>query len=158
MQQLYGSRLFWLTALRTLIGWHFLYEGLAKLTNPNWSGAAYLLDSGGIFKNFFFSLAGNPSLLQAVDFLNIYGLMAIGAGLILGMFERAAILSAIALLGLYYLSHPPFTGIKYAAPAEGSYLIVNKNLIELAALAVLFLFPTGKLTGIDRLIFNKKNE
>ena len=34
-----------LVTLRTLIGWHFLYEGLAKLANPDWSSAAFLLDS-----------------------------------------------------------------------------------------------------------------
>ena len=39
---------------------------------------------------------------------------------------------------------------------EGSYLLVNKNLIELAALAVLWLFPTGKIIGLDRLIFSLK--
>ena len=27
----------WLfTFLRIVIGWHFLYEGIAKLFNPNW--------------------------------------------------------------------------------------------------------------------------
>ena len=42
--QLYG-----LVTLRVLIGWHFLYEGIAKLINPYWSSAAYLLDSKWIF-------------------------------------------------------------------------------------------------------------
>lgn len=150
-----GSRLFWLTALRMIIGWHFFYEGLAKLTNPNWSSAGYLLDSGGIFRDFFISLAGTPGMLQVVDFLNVYGLMAIGAGLIFGLLERTAIISGIVLLALYYLSHPPFTGIKYAVPSEGSYLIVNKILIEITALCVLFLFPTGRQTGFDGLICRK---
>ena len=27
-------------ALRVLIGWHFLYEGLSKLTSDGWSGRA----------------------------------------------------------------------------------------------------------------------
>ena len=35
--QLYG-----LVVLRVLIGWHFLYEGIAKLLNPYWSSAAFL--------------------------------------------------------------------------------------------------------------------
>ena len=42
-----------IVALRMLIGWHFLYEGLAKLTNPYWTAAGYLAESkgplGGIF-------------------------------------------------------------------------------------------------------------
>ena len=46
--QLYG-----LVTLRVLIGWHFLYEGIAKLINPYWSSAAYLLDSKWIFSILF---------------------------------------------------------------------------------------------------------
>jgi thiosulfate dehydrogenase [quinone] large subunit len=41
---------------------------------------------------------------------------------------------------------------------EGSYLIVNKILIEMIALAVLFVFPTGKRIGIDRLICRKNRK
>lgn len=152
-----GSLLFWLVALRVLIGWHFLYEGLAKLSNPNWSGAGYLLDSGGFMKNIFFSIATDPLILQVSDWLNVYGLMAIGLGLMLGLFEKPALISGIILLGIYYLSHPPFTGIKYAFPSEGSYLIVNKNLIEMAAMVVLFFFHTAKQIGIDSFIGKKRN-
>jgi len=150
------NQLFWLVVLRVLIGWHFLYEGLAKLTNPNWSSVGYLLDSGGFMKDFFFNLASNPKTLEIVDFFNIWGLIAIGLGLILGMFGRVATWSGIILMVMYYLSHPPFVGIKYSMPTEGSYLVVNKILIELSALIVLLVFPTSKRIGIDRLIFRKK--
>ena len=33
-------------------------------------------------------------------------------------------------------------------PAEGNYFIVNKNLIEIAALGVLAFFPTGQIAGL----------
>jgi hypothetical protein len=36
--------------------------------------------------------------------------------------------------------------------AEGQYLLVDKNLIELIALCVLALVPTGKVVGLDRLL------
>lgn len=145
---------FWLVALRIAIGWHFLYEGLAKITNANWSSVGYLLDSEGFLKDFFINtLAGNPSMLQVIDFLNIWGLILIGLGLILGSFERIATISGILLLVLYYLSHPPFVGLKYAVPSEGSYLVVNKILIEMIALAVVFVFPTNREFGLDRFIF-----
>ena len=42
-----------LVVLRILIGWHFLYEGLVKVTNPDWTAAGYLLDSGGFMAGFF---------------------------------------------------------------------------------------------------------
>jgi thiosulfate dehydrogenase [quinone] large subunit len=143
----------WLVALRIGIGWHFLYEGIAKLTNPNWSAVSYLMDSGGFMKQLFFHLAANPDLLQVVDFLNVWGLILIGLGLMLGMFTRAAIISGMVLLVFYYLSHPPFVGIKYAVPSEGSYLVVNKILVELLALGTIYCFPTWLEYGIDRFLF-----
>jgi hypothetical protein len=42
-------------------------------------------------------------------------------------------------------------------PAEGSYLVVNKVLIELVAMAVLFVFPTNRLFGLDRVMPWNKN-
>jgi hypothetical protein len=33
--------------------------------------------------------------------------------------------------------------------AEGSYLIVNKNLVELASVLVVFVFRTGRIAGLD---------
>ncbi len=147
-----------LVTLRTLIGWHFLYEGLSKLANPDWSAASYLLDSKGFMSGFFHSLTYNPSVLQAVDALNKWGLVLIGLGLILGLFTRLATFAGIVMLALYYLSHPPFPGLSFAVPSEGSYLIVNKVLIELGALLVLYVFPTR--IGLDAILFairkNKK--
>lgn len=153
------SQLYLLVALRVVIGWHLLYEGIVKLVNPNWSSAGFLLDSQGIFSGFFHSLASNPNVLSVVDTLNIAGLTLIGLGLILGSFTRLATIGGIVLLAFYYLSHPPFVGLQYAMPMEGNYLVVSKNLIELMALCVLLVFPTGTILGLDRinyLIRNKK--
>jgi thiosulfate dehydrogenase [quinone] large subunit len=145
-----------LVVLRILIGWHFLYEGLSKLVNPDWSSVAFLLDSKGFLSSFFHSLASNPEVLRIVDFLNMWGLILIGLGLILGLFSRISVIAGIVLLGMYYLSHPPFVGYAFSVPSEGSYLWINKNLIEMAALAVLLVFPTWKHIGIDRFIFKRK--
>ena len=86
--------------------------------------------------------------------LNVY----VGLGLILGLFSRVALWCGIVLLTFYYLSHPPFIGLKFNLPMEGSYLVVNKNLIEIAAMVVLLLFPTSRMIGIDRLVFKEKNK
>jgi len=145
-----------LVALRMLIGWHFFYEGLAKLSNPYWTSAGYLSESKWWFSDLFISLAASPGALGVVDFLNSWGVMAIGAGLLLGCLTRAATIAGIVALSLYYIAAPPFVGYTYAMPAEGAYLIVNKVLIELAALVVLLAYPTGKIVGLDRLIFWKR--
>lgn len=146
-----------LVTLRVLIGWHFLYEGMVKLINPDWSAAGYLLYSKWIFQGFFHTLAGNPTSLAIVDFLNIWGLILIGLGLLLGSFTRIASLGGIVLLAFYFLSHPPFLNLEYALHGEGSYLIVNKTLIELAAIWIIYLFPTGRILGLDRYIFGKSD-
>lgn len=145
-----------LVILRVAIGWHFLYEGIVKVLNPYWSSAGFLLETKGIFKGLATSIVANPGALGFVDFVNKWGLILIGLGLIAGCLTRIASISGIVLLFLYYVFHPPFIGYTYPIPVEGSYLIVNKNLIELFALFVLILFPTGKIIGLDRLIFIKK--
>lgn len=141
-----------LVILRVLIGWHFLYEGIAKLISPHWTAASYLLESKLVFSGVFFWMASNPLVLKLVDFLNIWGLIAIGLGLIVGGLTRVASIAGVLLLLLYYICNPPFIGYTYSIPMEGSYLIVNKNLVEMFALVVLIVFPTGSIIGLDRLL------
>ena len=148
-----------LVLLRILIGWHFLYEGIVKLLNPDWSSSGYLLDSNGILSGFFIWMASNQGVLNVVDFLNVWGLIAIGFGLILGFVTRVATIAGIILLSFYYLSHPPFPGLKFIFQEEGNNLIINKNLIEIFALLILSTFRTGNIIGLDRFfIRNKKYE
>lgn len=147
-------QLFFLVILRMVIGWHFLYEGISKLMNVNWSSHSYLMDSQGFAADVFYWMAGHPVILKCVDFINIWGLIAIGIGLICGFLTQTATWSAIILLTFYYLSHPALITAKYAVPSEGSYLIINKIIIEIAALLVLLVFRTGHIIGIDRLLGN----
>ncbi len=147
-----------LVLCRVLIGWHFLYEGFIKVLNPEWSAKIFLLDSQGPFKSWFLWMANNEGVLQTVDFLNQWGLVLIGASLILGLFSRVATLAGALVLALFYLSHPPLIGVEYMLPSEGSYLIVNKNLIEMSFLIVLALIPTSQYIGLDRLIFRSRRK
>jgi len=150
--KLSGGQRWALVVLRVAIGWHFLYEGIVKVMNPDWSSLGYLMDSKGLFQGLFHSLAGNPTLLNIMDFLNVWGLILIGAGLIVGLFTRVAVIAGMVLLGFYYLSHPAIIGANYAIPSEGSYLWINKTLIELLALWVILLFPTWKEIGLERFL------
>jgi thiosulfate dehydrogenase [quinone] large subunit len=132
-----------------LIGWHLLYEGIAKLLIPNWSSAGFLNESKWIFKGFSGWIVSHASVLSVVDFLNTWGLIAIGLGLILGLFTRAAAISGTILLLIYYFNNPPLIGLEYSLPSEGSYLIVSKTLIEAIALIALAVFPAGYFAGLD---------
>ena len=112
-----------------------------------------------MFHDLLVRVASSTSAITAVDYLNMWGLTLIGLALMLGVFERVATTTAIVLLAFYYMAAPPF-GYTYAMPAEGSYLVVNKILIELGALVVLLAHPTAKVFGldhfVDRLLANRR--
>jgi thiosulfate dehydrogenase [quinone] large subunit len=147
-----------LVVLRTLIGWHFLYEGYVKLIGPMWtragiplqpfSAAAYLKGATGPFASVFHAL-GNSSWVPMLDVAVTVTLIVAGALLVLGLFTQLGCVLAAGLLTMFYISAIPLSGV--AEPRnEGTYLIVNKNLIELAAIAVVFAFRTGRIAGLDR--------
>lgn len=147
---------FSLTFLRVLIGWHFLYEGLIKVYSQEWTAKPYLEGAIGPFSPLFKSMVQNEFILNIVNIANEWGLILIGLGLFVGLFSKPCIISGIILLSLYYLAYPPFAGLGVSTHVEGSYWIVNKNLIEMAALFVLFLFPSSHLTGIDKFLYKDK--
>ncbi len=151
-----AHQLWFLVAMRVAIGWHLIYEGIVKIFQPSWSSYAYLMDAKGPLGGFFQNMAANPGLLRVIDLMNVWGLTLIGFSMIVGLFSRYAKLAAMILLLFYYVAHPPLITAEYLFPGEGSYLWVNKNLIELLAVAVLFVFPTGHIIGLDRLLVRKQ--
>ncbi|MEQ8335831.1 MAG: DoxX family membrane protein [Cyclobacteriaceae bacterium] len=142
-----------LTLLRILIGWHFLYEGFYKLAQESWTAKPVLNGSKWIMNGVYSWIADSPSMLSFVDSLNMYGMVILGFGLILGLFTRWLALGGAVLLLLFYLINPPLPGLYYTTPTEGHYLIVNKNLIEMMALVALVFIPTGKFFGLDRFLY-----
>jgi len=147
-----NHQLLFLTVLRVAVGWHFLYEGVAKLMTPDWTSQGYLAVSKWIFAPVFRWIAETPLALAVVDFLNIWGLTLIGLGLMAGLLTRTAALSGILLIALYYVANPPFIGMDFGVMTEGNYLVVDKNLVELIALSVVAIFPTGAFLGLDRYV------
>lgn len=149
-----------LVGLRILIGWHILFEGVSKLLIPNWSSVSFLMESKWILQGVANWISSSPGVLSTVDFLNTWGLIAIGLGLILGLFTRTAAISGSVLLLIYYLVNPPLIGLEYSVPAEGNYLIINKTLIEAVALVLLAVFPSGLMAGLDIYIrrYRKHND
>jgi thiosulfate dehydrogenase [quinone] large subunit len=141
-----------ITLLRVFVGWHFLYEGLTKVTSTTWSAAGYMKASRGPLSDFFKWIASQPHLLDNANLITMYGLTIVGVLLILGLFTRLASLAGIGFILLFYLCNPPFVGYFYTIPTEGSYLIVNKNMVELAALVVILVTGSGRFAGLDRVL------
>jgi thiosulfate dehydrogenase [quinone] large subunit len=145
-----------LVVLRTLVGWHFLYEGYVKLLNPAWSrdghplaawsSAGYLKSASGPLADLFHSL-GTAAWIGRIDLAIAVLLVAVGLSLVLGFFTQLGCIGAMGLLALFYVSAVPL-GLP-DSHAEGTYLFVNKNLIELAAVFVVFTFRTGLIVGLD---------
>jgi uncharacterized membrane protein YphA (DoxX/SURF4 family) len=139
-----------LVVLRMGIGWHLLYEGLVKLASPGWTSAAFLAESRWLLSDVFHWIAAQPAVLRVVDLLNVWGLLLIGLSLLVGAFARLAAVFGVVLLSLYYVASPPLVGLPSNGAAEGSYLIVNKNLVEILALCVVAAFPAGGFFGLER--------
>jgi len=148
-----------LVLLRTLVGWHFLYEGYFKLLRPAWSrqgvplaawtSTGYLHAANGPFAAVFHRLA-DSAWIGRVDTLVAVALILVGLSLTLGLFTQAGGAGALALLALFYLAQVPTAGVP-SPQTEGAYLFVNKNLIEAGAVLVLLGFRTGRIAGLDRL-------
>ncbi len=135
--------------LRIIIGWHLLNEGLVKLTGE-WSAESFLMGSQGLLSKLFQWMASQPAVLEIVNFLNVWGLILIGLGLMLGLFARIAVYSGILLLFFYYIAYPPLHG--------GNDLLVNKGLIELVSLVILAIFPSTLNIGLWSLFKKAKSQ
>ncbi len=146
-----------LVVLRTLIGWHFLYEGYYKLVLPAWSGAGaplpawsaggYLRGATGPLAPAFHALAAS-SVAPWIDRAVPIALVLVGLSLVLGLFTRRGCQGAMLLLGSFYLAAVPLDGVARAG-AEGTYLLVNKTLVELVATWVVLTGRTETIAGLD---------
>ncbi|MBS1813144.1 MAG: DoxX family membrane protein [Acidobacteria bacterium] len=158
MNKLYSSaQQIALIALRTLIGWHFLYEGYYKFRLPGWSAdgapmaawssAGYLKAATGPLGKLFQWMANSGWIGWMNTGVKI-GLVLVGLSLMLGLLTRLGCWGALLLLALFYLTAIPMAGTQVPG-SEGAYLIVNKTLIEAAAVVVLLVFNTGAIAGLD---------
>ncbi|MFN7928299.1 MAG: hypothetical protein U0Y68_10185 [Blastocatellia bacterium] len=84
---------------------------------------------------------GEPAALNSM----VISLALIGISLLLGLFTRTGCWGALSLLMLFYCTAAP-------ASSDANYWLVNKTLIEAAAVGVLLVFNTGAMLGLDVLI------
>ncbi|MCS7045367.1 MAG: hypothetical protein NZO58_03320 [Gemmataceae bacterium] len=88
-------------------------------------------------------------LLDWSDAIVKYGLVITGGCLLVGLLTRSACLAGAVLLLSFYLAMPPLPGWPENPRAEGHYLYINKNVIEMFALLALAAMPTGRWAGVD---------
>ena len=142
-----------ITIIRIAIGWHFLYEGCIKFFAEKWSAESYLNNSQSFLAGFYHWLAATPERLAVVDFCNIWGLIAIGLALFLGLFVRWAAWGGALLLTAYFFAYPPFGSALLTG--DSSVYLVNQLGIEALVLYLLAFLKEqgyGLMFLSDRLI------
>jgi uncharacterized membrane protein YphA (DoxX/SURF4 family) len=88
-----------------------------------------------------------------IDALTRYGLTAVGACLLLGLFTRSACVAGAAFLLLFYLAMPALPWLPESPRAEGHYVFINKNIIEMLSLLTLATTRSGCWAGLDGLLY-----
>lgn len=135
------SSKFFLFLLRILPGWLFLYAGMTKILDPNWSAGGYL--AGAKTFTGFYQWLASPAILPVVDFINEWGLTLLGISLILGVFVRfSSVLGAILMI-LYYL---PILNFPYPNPHS---FIVDEHIIYATVLLFLASIRAGRFWGLE---------
>src|SRR5437773_12350519 len=91
-------------------------------------------------------------MIKQIDQATIWGLLIIGGCLMLGLFSRVAAVAGALFLIMTLLTHPPLPWLPEPPNAEGHYVFISKNVIEMLALFLLACIPSGRWFGIDALI------
>jgi thiosulfate dehydrogenase [quinone] large subunit len=148
-----------LAVLRIALGAGFLYAGLDKAVH--FDGATKAFNATGFLKgatagtlpgsadgaivnpthDFWVALAGNPSVMSVVNFLVVFGEIAIGVALILGLATRFAGIAGTLMMALFWVASWDF--------AHG---LVNEQFLYGIVAAFLAYAAAGEAWGLDAII------
>ncbi len=91
-------------------------------------------------------------LVRVLDLSAMWGLTAMGACLLIGLLTRLNCVLAAGFLAITYLAVPALPWLPAPPASEGTYLYVNKNVVEMLALLVLATTASGRWFGLDGII------
>ncbi len=148
-----------LALLRIAVGAGFLYAGLEKVfdfagAGAPWTAAGFLkFGTGGTIPNmtglpdpmshnpiqgFWGGLAADPGLLGLINFLVVFGEVAIGIALVLGLATRLAGALGAIMMFLFWLAAWDF-----------EYGPVNQQFVYMILSAIVAYASAGKTLGLD---------
>jgi thiosulfate dehydrogenase (quinone) large subunit len=145
--------------LRIGLGWLFLYAGVVKVLDSEWSAAGYL-NNAKTFSGFYQGLASSE-ILPIINFVNEWGLTLLGISLLLGVFVRVSSLAGILLMVLYY-----FPAVEMKAfdlfpvlvlPQTSNSVLVDSHIVYALALLVLAAFRAGRTWGLENMVSRNKS-
>jgi uncharacterized membrane protein YphA (DoxX/SURF4 family) len=93
-----------------------------------------------------------PAILRYTDLGISYGLVVIGACLLLGLFTRLNCVAGAVFLVMLYLAMPSWPWLPENLKAESHYLYVSKNLLVALGLLALAGTRSGRWFGLDGLV------
>jgi thiosulfate dehydrogenase [quinone] large subunit len=141
---------------RVTVGWVFFYAGIEKVLAATPFTAAGFLKFGtigttaekvadGTIVNpthaFWVSLAGDGTLLPLVNFLVVFGEVAIGAAMILGLATRFASVAGALMMGLFWIAAWDF-----------SHGVVNYHSVLAVITLALGIIGAGEFFGLDAIV------
>lgn len=135
-----------LSLLRISLGGVFIYAGITKILNTEWSAAGYL-ENAKSFTDFYAWLA-SPEHIEIVNILNEWGLLLIGIGLLFGIATKYASIAGIILMLLYYF---PILDFPYVG--DHSFL-VDDHIIYALLLVLIIKTKAGKFNSLSSLKFS----
>lgn len=147
--------------LRIVVGVIFFWAGLEKAVGAsNWTAAGFLKNAtGGSLSWPFVSgtpaegtvynpthqlwvdLAGNSGAMTAINFLVVFGELAIGVGLILGLLTRFSAIMGALMMFLFFLAAWDF---------ENG--VVNQHLTYMVVCLAIAGLGAGKYFGLDDMV------
>lgn len=136
-----------LLLMRVALGILFFYAGITKVMDPSWTAAGYL-SNAQTFSDLFAWFASDANIVW-VNFLNQWGLTAIGLGLLTGTFTRLASYFGILLMMLYY-----FPVLSFPYVGEHSFL-VDDHVLEALALLIVARSADRHGWGVDTWLVDK---
>jgi uncharacterized membrane protein YphA (DoxX/SURF4 family) len=92
------------------------------------------------------------TLIDFLDWSTRWFLLVVGILLMVGLFTRLSCFSAAGFLLLTVLTQPSLPWIPAPPNAEGNYLVINKNVIEMVALLALMTTRSGRWFGLDAIV------
>lgn len=138
-------------SLRLVMGWIFLQAGIQKLLDPEWAAEDFL--TGAVAEaNPFGFLWPLMTDLAVVDPLVMYGQIAIGLALLLGVFFRFTALMGGLQMILFWMAS--LEGGLLAGLPVGHGYVVDSTLVYALILFGLGALNAGRIYGVDQWLEN----
>ena len=126
--------------VRFSFGWIFIYSGMTKILNPQWSSVKYL--QGAKMFTGLFTWMTQPAVLPIINAINEWGQLLLGISLILGIAVRLSTTLGAIMMTLYYIALP----FPYPTPQN---FIVDMHVIYALVMIYLGAVRSGRVYGLE---------